>query len=249
MGPKLRLYTFLLRSHAPPCSAATLLPWTFYMVASLVQPSDLADLHAIEQILHQPSQRPSWQAPAATVAVAAASLSSPPATAAGILRRARKWAVVYTALLAARMPSLGPGGPFLAAPYPSQHMRNGGRRHGSAWFVLLRQARVSLHTCARSSWKPACQIVGSGDPLRPWQAPAATVAVAAASLSSPPATAAGILRRARKLAVVYTALLAARMPSLGPGGPFLAAPYPSQHMNKGLLQDHSFPSCFFAQLH
>ena len=80
MGPKLRLYTFLLRSHAPPCSAATLLPWTFYMVASLVQPSDLADLHAIEQILHQPSQRPSWQAPAATVAVAAASLSSPPAT-------------------------------------------------------------------------------------------------------------------------------------------------------------------------
>ena len=81
------------------------------MVASLVQPSDLADLHAIEQILHQPSQRPSWQAPAATVAVAAASLSSPPATAAGILRRARKWAVVYTTLLAARMPSLGPVGP------------------------------------------------------------------------------------------------------------------------------------------
>ena len=174
-----------------------------------------------------------WQAPAATAAVAAASLCSPSATAAGILQRARKWAVVYTALLAARMPSLGPGGPFLAAPHPSQHMRNGGRRHVSAWFVLLRQARISLHTPARSSWKPACLIVGSGDPLRPWQAPAATVAVAAASLCSPPATAAGILRRARKRAVVYTALLAARMPSLGPGGPFLAAPHPSQHMRNG----------------
>jgi hypothetical protein len=90
----------------------------------------------------------------------------------------------------------------------------------------------SVKPSRRAFWQPACPFLAFGDHFRPCEAPALTGAFAVSSLPALPATAPGMMPRARGFEILYKIRMAAWMQSLGLTGLFLAALCHSQNKLK-----------------